>query len=203
MPFYLNFSTSSHVLLQHQYTRKNFFAEYQLYWRATGHLPGGGGTPCTFPLDLPLHAVQLTELVCMVIMTMDSEILGITSPQSMHIQYLKDKKRNCFWKPVNFDHKCDTDWQLNEIMCQSPVEVSILPHFFSCCDRPLLRLITVFRSQKLNLPRDSQTQTHFYLHTVNLKLIYWKPVQLSSHWIPDHLVFVYFIQQEIERFMSK
>ena len=46
------------------------------------------------------------------------------------------KRRNCFWKPVNFDHKCD--WQLNKRMCQSLVEVSILPHFFSRCDRPLL-----------------------------------------------------------------
>ena len=143
MPFNINFSTSSHVLLQHQYTRKNFFAEYQLYWKATGHLPGRG-TPCTFPQDLPLHAAQLTELVCMVIMTMESEIPGITSPQSMHIQYLKKKNETVFENLSIFDHKCDTDWQLNEIMCQSPVEVSILPHFFSCCDRPLLRLITVF-----------------------------------------------------------
>ena len=97
MPFNINFSTSSHVLLQHQYTRKNFFAEYQLYWKATGHLPGGGGgTPCTFPLDLPLYAMQLPELVCMVIMTMDSEIPGKTSPQGMHIQYLKKKNETVF-----------------------------------------------------------------------------------------------------------
>ena len=56
----------------------------------------GGGTPCTFPLDLPLHAMQLTELVCMVIMTMDSEIPGKTSPQGMHIQYLKKKNETVF-----------------------------------------------------------------------------------------------------------
>ena len=50
---------------------------------------GGGGvlTPCTLPLDLPLCSMQLTELVCMEIMTMDSEIPGITSQQGMRIQY--------------------------------------------------------------------------------------------------------------------
>ena len=63
---------------------------------------GGGGTPCTFPLDLPLHAMQLTELVCMVIMTMDSEIPGKTSPQGMHIQYLKKKKTKLFLKTCQF-----------------------------------------------------------------------------------------------------
>ena len=31
--------------------------------------------------------MQLTELVCMEIMTMDSEIPGITSQQGMRIQY--------------------------------------------------------------------------------------------------------------------
>ena len=98
------------------------------------------------------------------------------STEHAHSIFEKKKNETVFENLSIFDHKCDTDWQLNEIMCQSPVEVSILPHFFSCCDRPLLRLITVFWSQKLNLPRDSQTQTHFYLHTVNLKLIYWKPV---------------------------
>ena len=73
-----------------------------------------------------------------------------------HSILIFEKRRNCFWKPVNFDHKCD--WQLNKRMCQSLVEVSILPHFFSRCDRPLLAGIW---SQKLHLPRDSQTQTHF------------------------------------------
>ena len=53
-----------------------------------------------------------------------------------HSILIIEKRRNCFWKPVNFDHKCD--WQLNKRMCQSLVEVSILPHFFSRCDRPLL-----------------------------------------------------------------
>ena len=81
-------------------------------------------------------------------MTVDSEIPSIISQHGMRNQYLKR-------------------------MHQSPVEVSILPHPFSHCYRPLLagRLITVFRSQKLHLSRGSQTQTYFCLHTVNFKLL--------------------------------
>ena len=37
-----------------------FFAEYQLYWKTTGHLREGGHTPCTLPLDPPLLRKILT-----------------------------------------------------------------------------------------------------------------------------------------------
>ena len=37
-----------------------FFAEYQLYWKTTGHLREGGRTPCTLPLDPPLLRKILT-----------------------------------------------------------------------------------------------------------------------------------------------
>ena len=42
-----------------------FFAEYQLYSKAAGHLRKGGGggvrTPCTLPLDLPLEVYSKFE----------------------------------------------------------------------------------------------------------------------------------------------
>ena len=80
-----------------------------IFWQNTSCIrkpqvtSGGGGvlTPCTLPLDLPLRVMHLTELVCAIIATMDSEIPSITSQQGMRIQYLK-KKMKLFLKTCQF-----------------------------------------------------------------------------------------------------
>ena len=97
-----------------------------------------------------------------------------------HSILIFEKRRNCFWKPVNFDHKCD--WQLNKRMCQSLVEVSILPHFFSHCDRPLLETSLTQR-----FPNSNSFLNQCITFTLNTR---------ASR-------FVYFIQQEIESLISK
>ena len=44
--------------------------------------------------------MQLTELVCMLIITMDSEIPGVSSEQGTRLQYLK--KTKLFFKTCQF-----------------------------------------------------------------------------------------------------
>ena len=158
-----------------------------IFWQNTSCIrkpqviSGGGGvlTPCTLPLDLPLHAMHLTELVCAIIATMDSEIPSITSQQGMRIQYLKKKNETVFENLSIYKY----DWQLNERMCQSPVEVSILPHFFSRCDRPLLSTKTDY---SFSIPETSLTQrfpnsNSFLSAHVKLKVAMLKTSALSSH----------------------